>query len=143
MGSWIEAQDLAVPGLIDIAEGQPLRLKLIRAILQAADDLDRDFLLQAEIGLPVGILEPLPRTPHVFELQEKWPLENAPWEPALAWVPNYGSTRDHLEFAKAKFDEEIEEGLTEKMSPRDLQRAVRGEYRDSRSGGDSRGRGEG
>ena len=39
-----------------------------------------------------------------------------PWEPALAWVPNYGSTRDHLDFAKAKFDEEIEEGLMEKMS---------------------------
>ena len=32
-------------------EGQPLRLKLIRAILQAADDPDRDFLLQAEVGL--------------------------------------------------------------------------------------------
>ena len=47
MGSWIEAQDLAVPGLINIAEGQPLRLRLIRAILQAADDPDRDFLLQA------------------------------------------------------------------------------------------------
>ena len=117
LGSWIEAQDLAVPGLIDIAEGQPLRLKLIRAILQAADDPDRDFLLQAGIGLPVGILEPLPRTPHVFEQDKKWPLENMPWEPSLAWVPNYGSTRDHLDFAKAKFDEEIEEGLMEKMSP--------------------------
>ena len=109
MGSWIEAHDLAVPGLIDIAEGQPLRLRLIRAILQAADDPDRDFLLQAEIGLLVGILEPLPRTPHVFEPQEKWLLENTPWEPALAWVPNYGSTRDDLDFAKAKFEEEIEE----------------------------------
>ena len=54
MGSWIEAHDLAVPGLIDIAEGQPLRLKLISAILHAADDPDRDFLLQAEVGLPVG-----------------------------------------------------------------------------------------
>ena len=103
--------------MIDIAEGQPLRLRLIRPILQAADDPDRGFLLQAEIGLPVGILEPLPRTPHVFEPQKKWPLENTPWEPALAWVPNYGSTRDHLDFAKAKFEEEIEEGLMEKMSP--------------------------
>ena len=73
MASWIEAQDLAVP---DIAEGQPLRLKLLRAILQAAEDPDRDFLVQAETGLSVGILEPLPRTPHVFEPQEKWPLEN-------------------------------------------------------------------
>ena len=53
---------------------------------------------------------PLPRTPHVFEPQEKWSLENTPWEPALAWVPNYGSTRDHLDFAEAKF-EEIEESV--------------------------------
>ena len=97
--------------MIDIAEGQPLRLKLIRAILQAADDPDRDFLLQAEIGLPVA------RTPHVFELQKEVAARERPMEPALAWVPNHGSTRDHLEFAKAKFDEEIEEGLMEKMSP--------------------------
>ena len=34
--------------------------------LQAAGDPDRDFLLPAEEGLPVGMLEPLPRTPHVF-----------------------------------------------------------------------------
>ena len=33
----------------------PLRLRLIRAIIQAADDPDRDFLLRAEEGLPVGI----------------------------------------------------------------------------------------
>ena len=70
------------PDMIDIAEGQPLRLKLIRAILQAADDPNRDFLLQAETGLPVTILEPLPRTP-------------------LAWVPNYASTTNRLDFAKS------------------------------------------
>ena len=53
MGSWIEVQDLAVAG-------RPAAVvRLIRAILQAADDPDRDFLLQAEIGLPVTILEPL------------------------------------------------------------------------------------
>ena len=43
-------------------------------MLEAAGDLDRDFLRQAEEGLPVGILDPLPRTPHVFEEQLKWPL---------------------------------------------------------------------
>ena len=75
LGSWIEAQDLAVPGLIEVAEGQPLSPKLTRAIHQ---DPDKDFLLQ--VGLLVGILEPLPRTPHIFERQEKWPLENTPWE---------------------------------------------------------------
>ena len=42
IGDWITAQDLLV------AQGQPLRLRLIRAVLQASD---RDFLLQAEEGL--------------------------------------------------------------------------------------------
>ena len=113
---WLEAQELSCEGLSEIAPGQPLRLRLIRALLQAADDPDRDFLLQAEKGLPVGILRPLPRTPHVFEEQIKWPLDREPWEPGLVWVPNYGSTRDHRDFAKDKFEEEVREGMMEKMS---------------------------
>ena len=91
-------------------------LRLLRAMLEAAGDPDREFLRQAEDGLPVGILDPLPRTPHVFEEQLKWPLENAPWEASLAWVPNYGSVEEHREFAKAKFEEDVEEGLMAKMS---------------------------
>ena len=45
---WIEAQDLGVEGLLERGAGQPLRLRLIRALLQAADDPDRDFLLSGE-----------------------------------------------------------------------------------------------
>ena len=56
---WLEAHG--------VAEGQPLRLKLLRKILEAAGDPDREFLKEAETGLPVGIRYPLPRTPHVFE----------------------------------------------------------------------------
>ncbi|CAE7757750.1 unnamed protein product [Symbiodinium necroappetens] len=33
---WLEAQDLGEPGLLDVAPGQPLYLKLIRAMLEAA-----------------------------------------------------------------------------------------------------------
>ena len=55
---WLDAQDLGCEGLSEIAPGQPLRLRLIRALLQAADDLDRDFLLQAEKGLPVKNIAP-------------------------------------------------------------------------------------
>ena len=96
----------------------PLRLRLIRALLRAADNPDRDFLLQAEKGLPVGILHPLPRTFHVFEEQIKRPLDREPWEPGLVrlvWVPNYSSTEDHREFARDKFEEEIKESMMEKM----------------------------
>ena len=113
---WLEAQDLSEPGLLEVPPGQPLHLRLLRAMLEAAGDPDREFLRQAEDGLPVGILDPLPRTPHVFEEQLKWPLENAPWEASLAWVPNYGSVEEHREFAKAKFEEDVEEGLMAKMS---------------------------
>ena len=113
---WLEAQDLSEPGLLEVPSGQPLYLRLLRAMLEAAGDPDREFLRQAEDGLPVGILDPLPRTPHVFEEQQKRPLENAPWEASLAWVPNYGSVEEHREFAKAKFEEDVEEGLMAKMS---------------------------
>ena len=75
--SWLEAQDLGEPDLLHKAERQPRYLMLLRAMLQAADDPDSDFLRRAEEGLPLGILEKLPRTPHVFEEQTKWPLENA------------------------------------------------------------------
>ena len=103
-------------GLLDVAQGQPLHLRLLRAMLEAAGDPDRDFLRQAEEGLPVGILDPLPRTPHVFEEQVKWPLENSPWEASLAWVPNYSSVEEHADFARAKFEEDVREGLMAKMS---------------------------
>ena len=85
-------------------------------MLEAAGDPDRDFLRQAEEGLPVGILDPLPRTPHVFEEQLKWPLENSPWEASLAWVPNYSSVEEHADFAREKFEEDVREGLMAKMT---------------------------
>ncbi|CAE7862924.1 unnamed protein product, partial [Symbiodinium necroappetens] len=113
---WLEAQDLGEPGLLDVAPGQPLHLRLLRAMLEAAGDPDREFLRQAEEGLPVGILDPLPRTPHVFEEQVKWLLENFPWEASLAWVPNYSSVEEHADFARAKFEEDVSEGLMAKMS---------------------------
>ena len=95
---------------------QPLYLKLLRAMLEAAGNPNRDFLRQAEEGLPVGILDPLPRTTHVFEEQRKWPLENSPWEASLAWVPNYSSVEEHADFARAKFEEDVREGLLAKMT---------------------------
>ena len=90
--------------------------EIIRAMLEAAGDPDRDFLRQAEEGLPVGILDPLPRTPHVFEEQLKWPLENFPYKASLAWVPNYSSVEEHADFAREKFEEDVREGLMAKMT---------------------------
>ena len=91
--------------------------------------LDGEFLRQAEEGLSVGIRYPLPRTPHVlFEEQLRWPLDNQPSEPGLRWVPNYSSVEEHVEFARAKFEEDIAEGLMLKMSLRDF-KGKYGEHR--------------
>ena len=47
-----------------------------------------------------------------------WPLDKHLVEPALQWVPNYASVREHLDFAKEKFGEDIAEGMMEKMTSR-------------------------
>ena len=121
LAEWLQEQGLEDPKVLDVAPGQPLRLRLIRGLLEAAGDPDREFLLRAEEGLPLGILEPLPRTPHVFEEQVKWPLDNSPWEPVLSWVPNYHSVKDHESYVREKFEEDVAEGLMERMSLRDFQ----------------------
>ena len=77
---WLEAQDLSEPGLLEVFPGQPLHLRLLRAMLEAAGDPDGEFLRRAEDGLPVGILDPLPRTPHVFS--------QVPLPPAAAQAAN-------------------------------------------------------
>ena len=122
--TWLTERGLAVEGLCDITPGQLLRLRLLRAILEAAGGPDRDFLGQAEEGFPVGVKTPLPRTPHVFEEQVAWPLDKDVVEPALQWVPNYASVREHLDFAKEKFEEDIAEGMMEKMTSRQYREKV-------------------
>ena len=79
-------------------------------------------------GYEWGIRYPLPRTPHVFEEQLRWPLDNPPWEPGLRWVPNYSSVEEHADFAKAKFEEDIAERMMIKMSLHDF-KARYGEHR--------------
>ena len=80
-----DPDDLMVP------EGQPFRLRLMRKLLKEAGDPDWEFLERAEEGLPVGVLEPLPRTPSVFEEQVKWNLEEDPLQPHRLEKANYPS----------------------------------------------------
>ena len=82
--NWLEAQDLGEKDICGVADGQRLRLKLLRKILEVAGDPDREFLKKAEKGLPVK----LPRTPHVSEEQLRWPLDNQPY-----WNRGYGGCR--------------------------------------------------
>jgi hypothetical protein len=76
----------SVEELLTIADGQPFPLKLIHEILRLAEDADHEFLLQAEIGLPVGVLNKLPRTPAVYEEQTSWNLFDDPFISSTPWT---------------------------------------------------------
>eukprot|EP00435_Cladocopium_sp_Y103_P040883 s974_g11.t1 len=103
-------------GLTDVAHGQPFRLRLMEALLDKAGDPDHKFLLEGEKGFPVGVLRPLPRTPHMYEEQTSWKLEDDPYMKAEVWRDNYESVGDHEDFVRQHVDEGCEEGLMEKLT---------------------------
>lgn len=101
---------------MEAAPGQPFRLSLMAKVLECAGDPDYEFLKEAEKGLPLGVLNPLPRTPAVFERQVKWSLEE--WTPG-GWVlerKNYPSAEEHKDHLRKHLDAEVEEGLMVKMT---------------------------
>ena len=68
------------------------------------------------MGFPVGVLSPLPRTPHVYEEQTSWRLEEEPLMREEVWRSNYQSVEQHTDFVYSHFDEECAEGLMEKLT---------------------------
>eukprot|EP00435_Cladocopium_sp_Y103_P022415 s1608_g5.t1 len=103
-------------GLDFVAKGQPFYLRLMKELLSFVDDADREFLLQGERGFPVGVLNPLPRTPHAYEEQTAWRLEDDPHMQEEIWRSNYQSVSAHAQFVRDHFDEECAEGLMEKLT---------------------------
>ena len=106
--------------LLEIDEGQPFYLKLLKAVLKAAGDGDHNFLEQAREGLPVGVLNPLPRTPLMFEEQTEWRLEDDPLQQPLTQVDNYVSAELRADYVYEFFETEISEGLMGKMAEDDF-----------------------
>eukprot|EP00438_Fugacium_kawagutii_P020823 Skav200760 [mRNA] locus=scaffold2001:111991:116283:- [translate_table: standard] len=105
-----------------VAEGQPFHLGLLRRLLEEAGDADCEFLRLAEEGLPVGVLDPLPRTPAAFEEQKKWPLEGLGLEEPMLEKVNYISAEVHSEHLVEHLEQEVAEGLMDKMREEDFVR---------------------
>ena len=74
--------------LLQVAEGQPFRLRLMQSMLQQIGDPDHLFLLDGEIGYSVGVIHQLPRTPHMYEEQTTWKLEDDPYMRDKIWREN-------------------------------------------------------
>ena len=111
-----EKEGYNAQGLIDVAAGQPFRLKLMEALLDRAGDPDHKFLLEGEKGFPVGVIKPLPRTPHMYEEQTSWKLEDDPYMNSEVWRDNYESVGDQEDFVRRQFEDECSEGLMEKLT---------------------------
>ena len=103
-------------GLDHVAPGQPFHLRLMKELLAFGEDADREFLMQGEVGYPVGVLNPLPRTPHCYEEQTSWRLEDDPHMQEEVWRSNYQSVGDHVQFVREHFAEECAEGLMERLT---------------------------
>jgi len=123
IGEWLVSHGSKIPleKLLEISPGQPFRLSLLRELLKAANDGDFEFLEDAEdTGVTVGVLEPLPRTPSAFEEQTSWRLEDDPMASPLCFSTNYSSVAEHEMWVKQHLEEEVTEGLMERLSMTDL-----------------------
>eukprot|EP00435_Cladocopium_sp_Y103_P075162 s332_g54.t1 len=98
---WIQLLQKHGSSQVDLnhkAEGQPFYLRLLKELLAFAGDADHQVLMQGEVGFPVGLLSPLPRTPHVLEEQMHWKLEDDPYMQEEVWRSNYQSVDQHVDF---------------------------------------------
>ena len=85
-------------------------------MLEAAGDPDRDFLRQAGRGATRG--DPGPATSNTARLRRA--AEVAARKLSLGSLASlgahYSSVEEHADFARAKFEEDVREGLMAKMS---------------------------
>eukprot|EP00435_Cladocopium_sp_Y103_P014947 s1451_g3.t1 len=100
----------------EVAEGQPFRLRAMRRLLEMAGDGDYEFLKEAEVGFPVGVKHPLPRTPSSYERQVEWSLNNDPTAECALARENYPSAKLHEQHLRAHLEAEVAEGLVDKMT---------------------------
>ena len=108
--------------LMEVHPGQPFRLTLIQELLRAANDADCEFLSElAGPGATVGVLSRMPRTPRAFEEQTSWRLEDDPSITAIPVSANYSSVTEHENWVRQHLEEEVKEGLMEKLPVKELE----------------------
>ncbi len=97
---------------------QPVKVRLLQALLRGADDPDSAVMEVIAQGVPIGVGTELPRTPAVFAEKTKWALR----EQRPEYVPQEGcwdsitpKERDNYSSAK-EFAGEVEELLEETVT---------------------------
>ncbi len=106
---------------------QPVRIRLLEALLRLAEDPDLTCWDLYARGVPLGVQHRLPRTPAVYDRKRKWSLEDQQdadrWSTPLEdlpWRDNYSSVRPHKDELKRQLDELVAAGLHLRLSPSDF-----------------------
>jgi hypothetical protein len=95
----------------EVDEGQPFHLNMLSALLAEMNDPDHAILQQFRVGVTLGVLRELPRTPALYEEQIKWRLPFEPFGANEMFAANYGSIEEHLEEVRRQFKEDEGQGL--------------------------------
>jgi hypothetical protein len=113
---WKAAMESHTGKVIDLAipAGQPFRLFLLRDFLEAMGDPDFSCLTgpgdSFERGVRMGIGEPLPRVPEVFEERTHFRKYDEDGQSAAEDRENYSSASGHVKELLVQFEEEIKLG---------------------------------
>ena len=108
-------------GDLDVPANDSIDFKLIKAFLVRAGDPDTGVFDDFVSGVNLGVTEPLPRTPAVFEEKVRWSLD-LPTGVAEDEVPNYVSVVGHEEAVEELFRAEAALGWMEEFSDEEARR---------------------
>jgi hypothetical protein len=129
--NWLGRQtgDYQVEGGPVIPPGQPFYLGLLHGILREGLDPDFEIFTRFPEGVTLGVLQPLPRTPALYEEQVSWRLEDSPFATKHEQNPNYSSLMEHVGSVKEQFDKDIAEGRMVMMTKSEYEKMYPAEAR--------------
>ena len=103
-----------------ITEGQPFYLYTIHLLLREMVDADYMVFREFMNGVTAGILEPLPRTPAIYEEQNKWRLNEFFLGSEVKEAANYKSFEGFEDIIEEQFKEEQEKGWMAEITEEEL-----------------------
>lgn len=104
-----------------------IAFRRLEAMAEACGDEDSAWMSEmAEVGVPLGVDEELPRAPKVFEPKEKWNLDFL--EEALrdSVADNYKSAEESAEDIERQVREEVERGSIVVLSEEEVKERYKG-----------------
>ncbi len=103
---------------------QPVRVRLLQAILKDSGDPDWKGMSQFATGIRLGVGVRMPRTPAVYARKRRWriPEQSDPdaWKEQTisgVWRDNYRSAKNQRAEVKRQLEDHVREGLAFKLPP--------------------------